>query len=123
MLKKAQTAAEDAAPHLIDHVDRKIQTLWQQMKDAFAKEFEKTLTKMKWPGKDMNLDGSLEHDWGVGVEQLLDLQEPYVKISILIFAVEIILLRIQMYCTVNTPWAVKMNYLPIFISAMIAIRA
>lgn len=81
-LKEAQPAAEDAAPHLIDHVDRTVQTLWKQMKDAFAREFEDTLTKMKWPGKDVTLSGSLEQKWTAGVEKLLDLQEPYVRILI-----------------------------------------
>lgn len=75
-LKGAQTAAEDAAPHLIDHVDQAAQTLWKQMKDAFASDFEKVLTKMKWPGKNVTLDGSLEHEWTEGVEKLLELQRP-----------------------------------------------
>lgn len=78
-LKEAQPAAEDAAPHLIDHVDRTFQTLWKQMKSAFAREFEETLTKMKWPGKDVTLAGKLEQEWTAGVEKLLDLQEPYVR--------------------------------------------
>lgn len=52
------------------------------MKDAFAREFEDTLTKMKWPGKDVTLSGSLEQKWTAGVEKLLDLQEPYVRILI-----------------------------------------
>lgn len=78
-LKEAQPAAEDAAPHLIDHVDKTVQTLWKQMKDAFARDFEETLTKMKWPGKDVTLSGSLEQKWTAGVEKLLDLQEPELK--------------------------------------------
>lgn len=52
------------------------------MKDAFAREFEETLTKMKWPGKEVNLSGKLEQEWTTGVEKLLDLQEPYVRILI-----------------------------------------
>lgn len=52
------------------------------MKDAFAREFEETLTKMKWPGKDLTLSGRLEQEWTAGVERLLDLQEPYVRILI-----------------------------------------
>ena len=75
-LKEAQPAAEDAAPHLIDHVDGTARTLWKQMKDAFAGEFEKTLKKMKWPGKDVTLSGHLKEEWKAGVEKLLDLQEP-----------------------------------------------
>ena len=46
------------------------------MKDAFAGEFEETLKKMKWPGKDVSLAGKLEEEWRAGVEKLLDLQEP-----------------------------------------------
>jgi len=75
-LKEAQPAAEDAAPHLIDHVDGTARTLWKQMKNAFARELEETLKRMKWPGKDILLDGKLEEEWKAGVEKLLDLQEP-----------------------------------------------
>lgn len=75
-LKQAQPAAEDAAPHLIDHVDRTARTLWQQMKNAFASDFETTLKKMQWPGKDVTLDGQLEQEWTDGVKKLLELQEP-----------------------------------------------
>lgn len=48
------------------------------MKDTFAADFEKVLTRMKWPGKDVPLAGSLEHEWTDGVERLLELQKPYV---------------------------------------------
>ena len=78
-LKEAQPAAEDAAPHLVDHVDRTARTLWKQMKDAFASDFEATLKKMQWPGKDVTLDGSLEQEWHDGVKKLLELQEPELK--------------------------------------------
>ena len=46
------------------------------MKDAFAGDFEATLKKMQWPGKDVTLDGQLEQEWTNGVEKLLELQEP-----------------------------------------------
>ncbi|KAL8683033.1 MAG: hypothetical protein Q9186_000943 [Xanthomendoza sp. 1 TL-2023] len=75
-LKEAQPAAEDAAPHLVDHVEKTAQSLWQQMKDSFAGDFEKVLAKTKWPGKDVALTGPLEQEWTEGVERLLDLQEP-----------------------------------------------
>ena len=78
-LKDAQPAAEDAAPHLIDHVDKTTRVLWKQMKDAFASEFEATLKKIQWPGKDLTLDGRLEHEWTDGVKRLLELQEPELK--------------------------------------------
>ena len=75
-LKKAQPAAEDAAPHLVDHVESAVQDLWSQMKDAFASDFEQTLTKTKWPTKSYALQGMLEQEWSAGVEKLLDLQGP-----------------------------------------------
>lgn len=78
-LKAAQPAAEGAAPHLIDHVDRTTRTLWKQMKDAFASEFEATLKEMQWPTKDLTLDGQLQQEWVDGVKKLLELQEPELK--------------------------------------------
>lgn len=82
-LEKAQPAAEDAAPHLIDHVNQVTRSLWVQMKDDFANDFEKTLKKMNWPGENLNLNEGLESAWQTGVEKLLDLQDPYVKICLL----------------------------------------
>lgn len=75
-LKEAQPAAEDAAPHLIDHVDESVRKLWKQMKDAFAKSFEETLYNIGWPAKDVILASDLELQWTDGVEKLLELQEP-----------------------------------------------
>lgn len=49
------------------------------MKEAFARDFQETLTKMKWPGKDVVLSGRLGIEWTEGVEKLLELQEPYVR--------------------------------------------
>lgn len=82
-LKEAQPAAEDAAPHLVDYIDLSTQTLWKQMKEAFARDFQETLTKMKWPSKDVVLSGRIEIEWTEGVEKLLELQEPYVRTQIL----------------------------------------
>lgn len=78
-LKEAQPAAEDAAPHLIDHVDETARTLWKQMKDAFASDFEATLKKMGWPRADISVDERLEREWNEGVRKLLELQEPELK--------------------------------------------
>ena len=49
------------------------------MIDAFASEFEATLKKMQWPGKDLTLDGELGREWTDGVQRLLELQEPELK--------------------------------------------
>ena len=78
-LKQAQPAAEDAAPHLVDHVGKAVQLVWQQMKDAYALEFEKTLVKIDWPSKFVQLDGEILEQWISGVERLLELQEPELK--------------------------------------------
>lgn len=75
-LRSAQPAAEDAAPHLIDHIDHTSQTLWKQMKEAYAMDFEETLGRMQWPGKNLTLRAPLEQEWADGVKKLLDLQEP-----------------------------------------------
>lgn len=78
-LKAAQPAAEGAAPQLIYHVEQTAQTLWNNMKSAFASVFEMTLEKMKWPGKDLTLTSNLRQEWSTGVENLLQLQNPYVE--------------------------------------------
>jgi hypothetical protein len=75
-VKQAQPAAEDAAPHLVDHLERTVKVVWQQMKDAFSSEFEGTLGKFNWPNKDAQLDSQLQVEWTAGVERLLDLQDP-----------------------------------------------
>lgn len=75
-IREAQPAAEDAAPHLVDHVDHAVRILWQQMKDAFASNFDKTLKSIKWPAKNAALSDELELEWTAGVEKLLELQEP-----------------------------------------------
>ena len=54
------------------------------MKDAFGSEFEKTLERMEWPRKDVNFKAEIEKEWTIGVEKLLDLQEPYVRVYLLV---------------------------------------
>ena len=75
-LKAAQPAADNAAPHLVDYVAGSAGGLWSQMKGAFAQEFEQTLAKIKWPRKDIVLEGMMEQEWASGVKKLLELQEP-----------------------------------------------
>ena len=75
-LKAAQPVAENAAPHLVNYVEKSAQSLWEQMKDAFAQDFEFVLAQIQWPHKDASLDGTLEQEWISGVERLLDLQQP-----------------------------------------------
>lgn len=77
VLKQAQPAAEDAAPHLIDHVEKTALSMRRQIKDIFAAGLDNSLAKIKWPTKDARLMGTTEQEWVAGVERLLRLQEPY----------------------------------------------
>lgn len=86
-LKDAQPAAEDAAPHLVDHVDGMARNIWSEMKAAFTSEFEDTLNRMGWPSKNAVLDGLNEHEWTASVAKLLDLQDPSVYFSLRSFEV------------------------------------
>ena len=78
-LKQTQPAAEDAAPHLVDHVEHTSKKLWKRIRDAYTSDFEVTLERLKWPGKNLYLDEALEQEWASGVEKLLELQEPELK--------------------------------------------
>ncbi|KAI9823285.1 MAG: hypothetical protein M1832_002509 [Thelocarpon impressellum] len=75
-LKALQPAAEDAAPHLIDHVENAANDLWREMKNTLGAEFEKTLAKINWPSRDATVNGELEREWQEGIKKLLDLQAP-----------------------------------------------
>ena len=78
-LKEAQPAAEDAAPHLVDHVIHSCHVLWKQMKNAFSSDFEVTLKKMEWPQKSVTFGEPLKQEWANGVKKLLELQESELK--------------------------------------------
>ncbi|KAI9724982.1 MAG: hypothetical protein M1812_000258 [Candelaria pacifica] len=75
-LQIAQPAAEGAAPHLIDHVSSMTQHLGRDIKTKFSGDFEATLSKWKWPSKDIRMVGAVENDWRNGIQNLLDLQRP-----------------------------------------------
>jgi hypothetical protein len=75
-LRHLQPAAEGAAPHLVDHVEKSSQALWQQMKDILGKELEVVLEKINWPSKDASLLGDRLREWEDAVGKLLELQEP-----------------------------------------------
>jgi len=75
-LRNLQPAAEGAAPHLVDLVEKSSQTLWQQMKDILWKELEVVLEKINWPNKDASLLDDRLREWGDAVGKLLELQEP-----------------------------------------------
>ena len=109
-LKEAQPAAEDAAPHLVDHVDQTARTLWRQMKETFASEFEKTLEQMKWPSKEIALTAELEKEWTAGVEKLLGIQEPCVFMKSFFMPLEIVInISLSLYIA-SKRWLASCKY-------------
>ena len=76
-LKDAQPAAEGAAPHLVDYVEKLASGLREHMKRDFTSRLQKSLEQMKWPSKDLHLPEDLVAQWRSDVELLLDLQTPY----------------------------------------------
>lgn len=76
-LRDAQPAAEGAAPHLVDYVEKLASALREQMKGDFTNRLQKRLEQMKWPSRDLHLPDDLMAQWRDDVELLLDLQTPY----------------------------------------------
>ncbi|KAI9759858.1 MAG: hypothetical protein M4579_002065 [Chaenotheca gracillima] len=75
-LKVLQPAAEGAAPHLIDHVEKVTGALWKDMKLIHSTELEQVLEKIRWPSKDAKLLGATLQAWRDAVEKLLRMQDP-----------------------------------------------
>jgi hypothetical protein len=46
------------------------------MKDDLDSAMQKTLKKLRWPGKNLNTTAELVAEWSTNVKRLLDLQEP-----------------------------------------------
>ena len=72
-----QTAAEGAAPHLLDHVARTTKALRTHIRDSFTTDFESFLKKIYWPRADAALPTpTLQEQWADRFGRLLDLQKP-----------------------------------------------
>ena len=78
-VKAAQPAAEGAAPHLVDHIEQQTSASYNLIKEAAANDFSKTLERIKWPSKNLQLDDRLTSVWIRQINTLLDLQEPGLK--------------------------------------------
>ncbi|KAH0537341.1 hypothetical protein FGG08_005857 [Glutinoglossum americanum] len=74
-LQSLQPAAEGAAPHLVGHVEIASMSLRKQMKEVLENEFEALLNKIKWPSKEVRIDGADQNEWNEGVGKLLELQK------------------------------------------------
>ncbi|WEW55186.1 hypothetical protein PRK78_000615 [Emydomyces testavorans] len=75
-LGSAQTAADSAAPHLLDYV----MTLTGRIKDSLLNEYSEnlrsTLKRMQWPTRKPQMDDIVINEWTHWVQLLLQLQEP-----------------------------------------------
>ncbi|KXL42943.1 hypothetical protein M433DRAFT_149929 [Acidomyces richmondensis BFW] len=74
-LQPLQDAAEGAAPHLLDHIVRKVHSLRDTIKKSFAEALEDTLKKISWPKHLEAIPLALETEWATNVGRLLDLQK------------------------------------------------
>lgn len=75
-LKSAQTAAEGAAPHLVEYAERLANSVKTQLQDRFNDRLQKALDKLKWPSRELVLNEAFIQEWVTSVDLLLDLQEP-----------------------------------------------
>ena len=75
-LKKAQPEAEGAAPHLVDQVETQTTEVEEGLRSSLVKDFQSTLERLKWPQKDLSLQGTVRSTWTEQAELLLELQEP-----------------------------------------------
>ncbi|KAH8692676.1 RINT-1 family protein [Talaromyces proteolyticus] len=80
-LNDAQVAAEGAAPHLVDHIEKLTTSVKKQIQENFNNRLQKTLEKLRWPGKDLVLNNGFLREWEASVDLLLDFQEPDLCVS------------------------------------------
>lgn len=75
-LKEAQPAAEGAAPHLIDYMEKLASGLRRQLKQFFSQRLQTTLDALRWPTRELKITDKLLAQWKQDVELLIDLQTP-----------------------------------------------
>jgi hypothetical protein len=79
-LRELQGPADEAAGHLVNHVEQTTESLWKEMKNTMSQEMEIILRKRNWPqGVDANSE--MDSEWLECFEKLIDLQVPEVLYS------------------------------------------
>jgi hypothetical protein len=73
-LKQLQGPAEGAGVHLVTYVDKRVDSLWDDMKKIMTDEFSAVLKKVNWPTSAN--DQALSKEWSDSFAKLLDLQAP-----------------------------------------------
>ncbi|OTA81841.1 hypothetical protein M434DRAFT_204609 [Hypoxylon sp. CO27-5] len=79
-LRELQKAADEAATHLVDYVERVTEGLWNEMKNIMSKELENILKKRNWP-QSVDPSAEMDDEWLQCFEKLVDLQVPEVLYS------------------------------------------
>ncbi|KIX07864.1 uncharacterized protein Z518_02518 [Rhinocladiella mackenziei CBS 650.93] len=74
-MQDEQPATEGAAPQLIYVFERRSKQIYTEVKEKLESELRETLDKMKWPGKELNMRGSVREGWEQKVKLLLELQD------------------------------------------------
>lgn len=72
-LRELQGPADEAAPHLVNHVERIAENLWDEMKNTMSKEFGSILKKRNWP-QGVDPQSGIDPEWLECFEKLVDLQ-------------------------------------------------
>ncbi|KAL7938803.1 TIP-1 family domain-containing protein [Trichoderma chlorosporum] len=62
--------------HLVDHIERMTENLWNEMKQIMSAELEAVLNRKHWPKVDTQSE--MDEEWVACIEKLLDLQMPEV---------------------------------------------
>lgn len=60
--------------HLVEHVEKVAETLWDEMKETMSVEMDAILTKRQWPRVDK--ESEMDQEWLACFEKLVDLQMP-----------------------------------------------
>ncbi|RFU80581.1 rint-1 family [Trichoderma arundinaceum] len=60
--------------HLVDHVEKMTENLWDEMKQIMSTELDSVLNKKHWPKVDPQSE--MDEEWVACVEKLIDLQMP-----------------------------------------------
>ncbi|KFY10064.1 hypothetical protein V492_05220 [Pseudogymnoascus sp. VKM F-4246] len=71
-LRRLQTPADDAAGHLVTHVEQRANILWSEMKQVMVDNFESILKKTDWP----TASEAPTEAWTASFQRLLELQTP-----------------------------------------------
>lgn len=98
-LRELQGPADEAAPHLVNHVEKIAENLWDEMKNTMSNEMNAILKQRSWP-HGVDPDSDMDPEWLQCFEKLVDLQVPEVLYSEEIVA----LLPFQVIVTPFVQW-------------------